>query len=129
MRTPERSRRQVDIRIRDGTLVIIPKGLMKALSLRRRMAISLTQIAACTASTRPDRDRPIQGRILGTSGASLCAGYMRVAEGRSWWVHRYGEKGVIIDVAGGPIPVVVFDVPNPVAMAREINDAVVRAES
>lgn len=129
MRIRGRSRRLVDIHIGERTVVIVPKGLMKVLSFRRQMAIPLSRIAACTASSRPDRDRPIQARICGTSGAALCAGYLRVAERRSWWVHRYGEGGVIVDVAGGPLPLVVFDVPDPVAVARTIKDARARADS
>lgn len=121
---PQQMKSIVSVSVERSSLAIVPRGAYKIWSLRRRVTIPLSQIAGCTVTRRPDRERPIRSRLRGTAGAAIRAGYMRTESGRSWWLYRFGREALVIDLVDSPLEFIVVAADD----NRGLADAITRAQ-
>ncbi|MFC4241830.1 hypothetical protein ACFOYW_00475 [Gryllotalpicola reticulitermitis] len=113
-----------DVAIRDGVLVVTPRGAWKVLALAGHIEIPLRNIVGCHPDPDPCSSHPVSLRVGGTGVLGrIRAGYMRGSGERSWWLYRYGDHAVVIDVADNPLSYLVIEVDDPDATTEMVRRA------
>jgi len=118
-----------DIAIAHGTLIVAPRGAWRMLALTRAIEVPLSQVVGCDADPDPRSSHPVAMRVGGTGfPGRVRAGYMVGADGRSWWLYRYGENAVVIELAGNRLAYLVVEVDDPTAVVDAIRHAAAAAQ-
>lgn len=99
-----------DVSIKTSHVVITPRRWWKALSLRRRISIPISDVATCTSDVQPDRSFTTETRRFGLGTATTRAGLFSGPQTRSWWLYRFGKNALVLTLAGNPLDYLVVQV-------------------
>lgn len=122
--TARRSAPLVDLNVDGGALVVRPRGLSQAWSLRRELRVPLDSVAAIGAV--PVAGLPVGLRSPGTAIPGFRAGSYGAGDQRSFWLVRRAPEVLVVELVDRPYRRLVLEVDDPGATAAELRAAIGR---
>lgn len=113
-----------EVGVVDGALVVRPRGLSQAWSLRRMLMVPVASVA--DIGVVPAADLPVGLRSPGTSIPGFRAGSYGLGDQRSFWLARRSPEVLVIELVGRPFRRIVLEVDDPEATAAQLRVAVGR---